>query len=86
MLDWPHGFGVAFAGVGFADLVAEFVFEGGEDGGEIGEACGGRFGLGIPAVCGHGAAVRRRREAVLFLGNNLQVTSVSIIRGKVLFT
>ena len=24
--------------------------------------------------------------AVLFLGNNLQVTSVSIIRGKVLFT
>lgn len=50
LVDGPHGFGVAFAGVGFTDLIAEFVLEGGEDGGEVGEAFGRLFGLGIPAV------------------------------------
>eukprot|EP00984_Skeletonema_dohrnii_P019408 scaffold9264_cov127-Skeletonema_dohrnii-CCMP3373.AAC.2 len=53
-MDRPHGFGVAFSGVGFTYFVAEFVLEGGEDGDEVVEALGGLFGLGIPAVCRHG--------------------------------
>jgi hypothetical protein len=54
LMDRPHGFGVAFSGVGFAYFVSEFVLEGGEDGDEVVEALGGLFGLGIPAVCRHG--------------------------------
>ena len=50
LMDRPHGFGVAFAGVRFTDFVAEFVLEGGEDGGKVAEAFGGLFGLGIPAI------------------------------------
>ena len=50
-MDRPHGFSVAFSGVGFAYFVAEFILEGGEDGYEVVEALGGLFGLGIPAVC-----------------------------------
>jgi hypothetical protein len=54
LLDWPHGFGVSFAGVGFSDFISQFIFESGEDGGYVAEASGGLFGFGIPAVNGHG--------------------------------
>ena len=54
LMDRPHAFGVALVGVRFADLVAQLVLEGREDGGEIGEALGWLLGLGIPAVGRHG--------------------------------
>lgn len=57
LMDRPHAFGVALVGVRFADLVAQLVLEGREDGGEIGEALGWLLGLGIPAVGRHGFIV-----------------------------
>ncbi len=53
LMDRPHTFGVALVGVRFADLVAQFVLEGREDGSEIREAFGRLPGLGIPSVGGH---------------------------------
>lgn len=53
LMDRPHGFGISFPGVGLADLVAEFIFESGEDGGEVAEAFGDLFVFGIPSVGGH---------------------------------
>lgn len=54
LVDGPHAFGVAFSGVGFPDFVAEFIFEGGENRGEVGEAFGWFLCFGIPAVGRHG--------------------------------
>lgn len=52
LVDRPHTFRVALAGVRFADLVAELVFKGGEDGFDVAEALGGLV-FGVPSIGRH---------------------------------